>query len=152
MQYTDSILERVSPFGAAPPKEVVKMAVSKAQQKAVAKYEAKAYDKVLLRLPKGRLDEIKDHTTAHGESVNGFIGRAISETMERDGSGMTSSGPQEAAGMPPGSGVVSLPSETVKAAREAAQAEGEAVSQFIARAVETQAQRDTLARKLKGRR
>ena len=61
------------------------MAVSKAQQKAVAKYEAKAYDKTLIRLPKGRLDGIKAHAAAQGESVNGFINRAIDHEMERDG-------------------------------------------------------------------
>ena len=60
------------------------MAVSKAQQKAVAKYEAKAYDKTLIRLPKGRLDGIKAHAAAQGESVNGFINRAIDHEMERD--------------------------------------------------------------------
>jgi len=61
------------------------VAVSKAQQKAVAKYEAKAYDKTLIRLPKGRLDGIKAHAAAQGESVNGFINRAIDHEMERDG-------------------------------------------------------------------
>ena len=61
------------------------MAVSKAQQKAVTKYDAKAYDKTLLRLPKGRLDTVKAHASARGESTNGFIGRAILEAMERDG-------------------------------------------------------------------
>lgn len=61
------------------------MAVTKAQIKATAKYEAKAYDKTLIRLPKGRLDEIRAHIEPTGESLNGFIGRAISETMERDG-------------------------------------------------------------------
>lgn len=61
------------------------MAVSKAQQKAVAKYEAKVYDKTLIRLPKGRLDDIKTHAVAQGESVNGFINRAIDHEMERDG-------------------------------------------------------------------
>ena len=60
------------------------MAISKAQQKAVAKYDAKAYDKTLLRLPKGRLDVVRAYAEAHSESVNGFIGRAIAETMERD--------------------------------------------------------------------
>ncbi len=66
------------------------MAVSKAQQRAVTKYDAKAYDKTLLRLPKGRLDVVKDHASARGESVNGFIGRAISEAMERDSGGTAS--------------------------------------------------------------
>ena len=63
------------------------MAVSKAQQKAVAKYEAKAYDKALLRLPKGRLDEIRAHIEPAGESLNGFINRAIVNQMERDREG-----------------------------------------------------------------
>jgi len=35
-------------------------------------------------VPKGRRAEIKVHAEAHVESVNGFIGRAIDETMERD--------------------------------------------------------------------
>lgn len=60
------------------------MAISKAQQKATAKYEAKAYDKTLVRLPKGRLDEVRDHAAARGESVNGFINRAIDSQIERD--------------------------------------------------------------------
>ena len=60
------------------------MPVSKAQQKATAKYEAKVYDKTLIRLPKGHLDTLKAHAAARGESVNGFIGRAIAEAMERD--------------------------------------------------------------------
>lgn len=109
------------------------MAVSKAQQKAVNKYMAANYDRINLTVPKGRKDSIQAHASAHGESVNGFIGRAIAEAMERD-----VDGPQEAVGP----GVVSLPSETVKAAREAAQTSGEDVQQFVLRAVKTQAERD----------
>ena len=60
------------------------MPVSRAQQEATARYEAKVYVKVLVRLPKGRKAEIQAHAEARGESVNGFIGRAIDETMERD--------------------------------------------------------------------
>lgn len=60
------------------------MAVSKAQQKAVTKYVKAKYDRFGLTMAKGRLDEIKAHAEAHSESVNGFINRAISETMERD--------------------------------------------------------------------
>ena len=70
------------------------MPLSQARKKANAKYEAKAYDKTLIRLPKGRLDEIREHIEPAGESLNGFINRAIAETMERD----RRKGPSEAAG------------------------------------------------------
>lgn len=60
------------------------MAVSKAQQKAVAKYMAENYDEIKVRVFKGRKDEIKAHAEKSGESVNAFINRAIDETMERE--------------------------------------------------------------------
>ena len=60
------------------------MPVSKAQQKAVNKYMAANYDRVNLTLPKGQKEVVQAHAAARGESVNGFIGRAINETMERD--------------------------------------------------------------------
>lgn len=63
------------------------MAVSKAQQKAVNKYVREKYDKLLLTMPKGEKDIIKAHAAAQGESVNGFIGRAIVNQMERDREG-----------------------------------------------------------------
>lgn len=60
------------------------MAVSKAQQKAVAKYMAANYDEIKIRVSKGHKDEIQSHAAARGESVNAFIGRAIDNQMERD--------------------------------------------------------------------
>lgn len=70
------------------------MAVSKAQQKAVTKYVKNKYDRFGLTMPKGTLDTIKAHAEARGESVNGFVNRAISETMERDnGAPAASEGP-----------------------------------------------------------
>ena len=60
------------------------MATSKAQQKAVNKYMAKAYDRINLTVPKGRKEEIQAFAASTGESVNGFINRAITEVMERD--------------------------------------------------------------------
>ena len=115
------------------------MALTTARKKANAKYEAKAYDKTLIRLPKGRLDEIRAHIEPAGESLNGFIGRAIVETMERDGAG----GPQEAAGAAAGAvGISSLSPDTLESAQQAAERTGEAVGEFLARAVETQVKRD----------
>lgn len=55
-----------------------------ARTKANNKWNAKAYDRVNLTMPKGRKAEIQSHAAALGESVNGFINRAISEAMERD--------------------------------------------------------------------
>lgn len=60
------------------------MAVSKSQQKAVHKYVRANYDRMELTVPKGRKEIIKAHAEARSESVNGFINRAIQETMERD--------------------------------------------------------------------
>lgn len=122
------------------------MPASKAQQRAVTKYVKNRYDRFGLTMPKGRLDEIKASAAAQGESVNGFINRAIDSQMGRD----ASSGPTEAPTAITGAGVVSLPFDTLKAAREAAEASGEALPVFVTRAVETQAQRDALSRKMKG--
>lgn len=60
------------------------MPASKAQQKAVNKYMRENYDRVNLTLPKGKKELIKSHAEAREESLNGFIVRAIDETMERD--------------------------------------------------------------------
>lgn len=125
----------------APGKEVIKMAVPKANQRAVNKYKKNNYDRIEITVPKGQRAVFQAHAAALGESVNGFINRAISETMERDAAGS----PQEAAGGPQGAGVVSLSSETLEAAQRAA---GEATSQFIARAVQTQAELDEATRKI----
>lgn len=64
------------------------MPASKAQQKAVHKYTKENYDRFLIAMkPKGRLETVKAHAAAHGESANGFINRAIQETMDRDNKG-----------------------------------------------------------------
>ena len=60
------------------------MAVSKAQQKAVNKYMKENYDRINLTMPKGSKEAIKAHAESKGESVNGFISRAIEETIERE--------------------------------------------------------------------
>ncbi len=60
------------------------MPTSKAQQRATNKYIAKSYDRVNLTLPKGRKLELQVHAGTHGESLNGFINRAIDEQIKRD--------------------------------------------------------------------
>ena len=41
-------------------------------------------DEIKVRVKKGRKEQIKAHAEMMGESVNGFINRAIDEAMERD--------------------------------------------------------------------
>ena len=60
------------------------MTVSKAQQACVNKYVKNNYDRINVTLPKGRKEIIKAHAEGRGESVNGFINRAIDEAIERD--------------------------------------------------------------------
>ncbi len=109
------------------------MAVSKAQQKAVNKYMAANYDRINLTVPKGRKDEIQAFAAQTGESVNGFINRAIGEAMGES--------PQKPAGAPQGMGAILTPA-ALKTAQEAAQRAGETVPVFVSRSIETQAQRD----------
>ena len=53
----------------------------KAQTKASAKYNAKAYEEVKLRVSKGQKEQIQAHAQANGESLNGYINRLIAEDM-----------------------------------------------------------------------
>ena len=50
----------------------------------IKRYEDKAYDKVLVRMPKGKKEVIQTHIEKAGQSINGFINEAIDEKMERD--------------------------------------------------------------------
>ena len=60
------------------------MPVSKKQQASVNKYVKANYDRINVTFPKGRKEQIKAHADTQGESVNGFINRAIDNQMERD--------------------------------------------------------------------
>lgn len=53
----------------------------------VAKYKADNIKRVPLDMQKTLYEAIQAHAQAQGESVNGFIKRAIHETMERDREG-----------------------------------------------------------------
>ena len=118
--------------------------MGKASTRAQNRYIAKTYDRINLTVAKGQKENIQAHATAHGESVNGFIGRAIVETMERDGA----DGPQEAAGAAAGTGGVSLSPDALESAQQAAERTGETVGEFLARAAQEQAKRDGNSLKL----
>ena len=114
------------------------MALTTARKKANAKYEAKAYDKTLIRLPKGRLDEIRAHIEPAGESLNGFIGRAIKETIARDGTGVPAGIPIP----PPQENASQVVSAQVKAHIIKT---GEDAAAFLERATESTIKRDEIS-------
>lgn len=60
------------------------MAYTQATNKAVQKYNKKAYDDLRIRVKKGEGDKIKAHAQSKGESLNSFVTRAIKEAIERD--------------------------------------------------------------------
>ena len=47
-------------------------------------YTKNNYKRIPLDVQKETYETIKEHSQKHGESVNGFIKRAITETIERD--------------------------------------------------------------------
>lgn len=66
-------------------KETAFMAISKAQQRATANYVKKTYDRIEVKVAKGKKELIQAHADKlDGGSLNAFINRAINETMERD--------------------------------------------------------------------
>ena len=58
-------------------------------------YNKARYEDLRIRVSKGCKAKIQSHAAARGESVNGFINRAIGETMERDKAASDSSEGQE---------------------------------------------------------
>lgn len=46
-------------------------------------FNAQAYDRINLTVPKGDKEKIKAHAEKNGESVNGYINRIIEEDMKK---------------------------------------------------------------------
>ena len=57
------------------------MPLSEARKRANAKYNQKAYDRIEVKVKKGRKEEIREFAESQGESINAFINRAIAEAM-----------------------------------------------------------------------
>lgn len=117
---------------------------SEAQKLSARKWDAANLDRMSLALPKGSRETIKAHAAALGESTNAFIKRAIDRQMERDGVG----GPHKAAEAPAGAGGISLSPDALESAQRAAGRTGEAPAEFVARAIQTQVERDKEFRKM----
>lgn len=60
------------------------MAISEAQRKAVAKYNAKAYDRIELKVKKGQKSLIQEVAAQQGQSLNGYIKNAVETKIKAD--------------------------------------------------------------------
>lgn len=58
---------------------------SESMDRAIKKYEQEKVDRVVFRVPKGMKEQIQEHAEKQGESLSGFLNRAVLETMDRDG-------------------------------------------------------------------
>lgn len=97
--------------------------ISKAQRQCVSRYEAANYDKILVRLPKGQRETVKAQADTAGKSLNAYLIGLI------DGDDPTPA-PQY------------LTPEALDQATQAAQAAGEELTAWIARAISDTAKRD----------
>ena len=57
------------------------MAKTKTSTAVKNRYNAKAYDRVGLMLPKGRKADVEAYVIKNGESVNGYVNRLMREDM-----------------------------------------------------------------------
>jgi len=60
------------------------MAKTKTSSAVKNRYNAKAYDQLPIRVPKGQKEDIQTHASSMGESLNKFVIRAIEEAITRD--------------------------------------------------------------------
>ena len=57
---------------------------TKAGNEATKRWKKANQEEIKIPVPKGERELIKGHAYAQGESLNGFVYRAIKETMARD--------------------------------------------------------------------
>lgn len=73
------------------------MSITKAQQKATAKYQKANYDDIKVRVTKGKRDIIKNYAESIGKSLNEYINDLIVSDMEKNGVELRSSHADEQA-------------------------------------------------------
>lgn len=110
------------------------------------KWDAANLDRISVAAPKGTKERWKSAATAHDKSLNQLIVEAVDRQISQD----CDKGPSEAQQSPFGGEGISFNPEALQTAQNAAQKAGETVSQFVERAVDVQAKRDEMARKMEG--
>lgn len=59
--------------------------MGKTSSKVKNRYNEKVYDRISLVVPKGKKEELQAYAASQGESLNAFINRAITETINKQG-------------------------------------------------------------------
>lgn len=113
------------------------MAVSDAKKKANAKWDSENMATLACKVKKDHADKFKAYCSEIGKTSNAVLRECVLSCI---GEAMGES-PQQPAGAPQGIGAILTPA-ALKTAQEAAQAAEETLSEFISRAVDTQAKRD----------
>lgn len=120
---------------------------TKASNAAQYRYNQGHIKRVPLDMQLCDYDALKAHADSTGESVNGFIKRAISAAIH---SAPTEDPAPAQPAQPAPEGVpVYLPADAYSAAQAAAEAQGESIADYTARAIHTQAERDTVLRRIR---
>lgn len=60
------------------------MPASKEKIKAIDKYNKEHYDRIEMKVPKGKKEKFAVHAKKHDGSLNKFLNRAVEETIQRD--------------------------------------------------------------------
>lgn len=61
------------------------MPLSEARKKANRKYNDKAYDNIVVKVKKGKREQINEYAKSKGMSTNGYINKLIDDDMSKDG-------------------------------------------------------------------
>ena len=118
------------------------MAPSEAQKRASNKYNLEHMSTLGCKVKKTQAAAFKAYCENQGSTSNTVLKDFVLGCIGEQEPAMAPETPQEATGRPAGAGGISLHPQALEAAQKAAEATGEAVPQFVERAVETQAKRD----------
>lgn len=61
-----------------------KQKYTEAKKEGNRRWDSQNLDRFSVAVPKGQKEKIKAHADSTGESINGFVNRAIDETIQRD--------------------------------------------------------------------
>lgn len=129
------------------------MALTTQRKEYIYQYAKENLKRIPLDVPKSDYEEIKAHASSNGESVNGFIKRAISETIARDGTEKLAGVPEQSAAIPlspaqenaaqaVSAPAIAIPLEKLNQAKAHAEARREPIGGFLARAIDETMERD----------